>query len=82
MSKLTSEFADRVCKGEEANIKDLAFALQAVALCLHLLQADDAPLSGEAVDRWYDQTIGNNIRVMWTKVKPVAVKLKDLGILD
>jgi hypothetical protein len=76
------DYAERVRAGEAADVKKLAFALQAVSLCLHRLQAGDPPLQGEEVDRWYDQTIGQNVRVMWTKVKPVAEKLKGLGILD
>ena len=53
-----------------------------MALCLHRLQAGDPPAYGEEVDRWYDQVIGQNVRVMWMKVKPVAEKLKGLGVLD
>jgi hypothetical protein len=77
------EYAERVQAGEKADPKALAFCLQAVALCLHRLQAGEPdPASGEDVDRWYDAAIGQNVRVMWMKVKPVAERLRALGILD
>ncbi len=88
--KLTNEQLFTICKDAEefqtadrpADTKTLAFALQAVAICLHRLQAGEPTLSGEAVDRWYDQTIGQDVRRMWVKVKPAAEKLKTLGVLN
>lgn len=78
------EFSERVQAGEiSAKAGDLAFALQAVALCLHRLQAGEPESAiGVAADRWYDEAIGQQVRVMWTKVKPVTEQLTRLGVLD
>ncbi|MBI2803677.1 MAG: hypothetical protein HYX68_01675 [Planctomycetes bacterium] len=78
------DLAERVQKGEASIANsDLAFCLQAVALCLHCLQAGgpESPV-GTAVDDWYDTTIGEKVRMMWVKVKPVTQQLQRRGILD
>jgi hypothetical protein len=76
-------FADTASKNPaSADIQTLAFALKAVSLCLHRLQAGEPEdVSGPKVDEWYDSVIGQNVRVMWTQVKPVAENLRQRGVI-
>lgn len=76
-----TDYANGVIEGNQADPKTLALALRAVAVCMHRLQAGDAPLSGPEVDHWYDMEIGQNMRMNWVKVKPAAETLKKLGVL-
>lgn len=88
--KLTNEQLIELCRYADSmrqasasdEVENLAFALQAVSLCLHRLQAGPPEsVSGPAVDEWYDSSIGQDVRLMWMKVKPVAQKLRDRGLL-
>ena len=78
------QFAERVHRGEAIfDAKQLAFCLQAVALCLHRVQVDepDSPY-GQEMDEWYDTKVSQNVRMMWLRVKPVAENLKAMGFIQ
>ena len=76
------ELAEEVQAGQRGiDPKQLALAVQVVALCLHRSQASNPPDSGPGVDEWYDKEIGQKVRMMWLKVKPAAEKLKAIGLL-
>lgn len=81
--KQIAGYADRILQQDApADGHKLAYALLTVSLCMMRLQAGDPPPFGEELDRWYDQEIGHDVRMLWMKVKPAAENLRRIGVIQ
>lgn len=77
-----AQYAHSAQSNDSIDAKELAEALEIVALCMLRLQIGEPPRHGSPVDQWYDEKFGIQVRQRAFQLDPAVQKLRDAGIIE